>query len=289
MNNNSTISPSVFTTQQLSNNQFIKLAAFISNNYGIKMPENKKTTLQCRLQKRLKTLQIDNFSDYLDYVYSKEGQVNELMHMMDEVSTNKTDFFRENDHFIYLTKKVLPELTANMKATETFTIWSAGSSSGEEAYTIAFTLEEFQARNYSFDYKIFGTDISNRIIKQAVDAIYPEEKVEIIPVDLKKKYLLKSKNRENPTVRVKSKIRKKVTFNRQNLMEKQYNVPGDMDIIFCRNVLIYFNHETQERVLRKLVSKLKKGGYLFLGHSESITNMDLPLIRIKPTVFKKKF
>ena len=289
MNNNSMISPSTYTSQKLSYDQFLKLSAFISDNYGIKMPETKKTTLQCRLQKRLMVLQIDNFNDYLNYVFSKEGQINELVHMMDEVSTNKTDFFRESDHFDYLLKYVLPEFETGTESRKIFNAWSAGCSSGEEAYTIAFTIEEFMEQNNLFEYKIFGTDISSRIVQQAINAVYSEEKVDIIPVELKKKYLLKSKNREKPTVRVKSFIRDKVTFNRQNLMDDQYYVSAGMDVIFCRNVLIYFNYKTQMRVLQKLLSKLKKGGYLFLGHSESINNMDLPLTRIKPTIFKKTF
>lgn len=287
MSTNSSISPSVFTKQHLSKDQFRKLAEFISDNYGIKMPENKKTTLQCRLQRRLKKLQMNNFSDYLNYVFSKEGQNNELIYMMDEVSTNKTDFFRESDHFEFLRKIVLPDFVGNRKAMESLNIWSAGCSSGEEAYTIAFTLEGFQEIKGKFDYKIIGTDISSKIIKQAVDGIYPEEKVKIIPYEIKRKYLLRSKCRENPTVRIKPNIREKVSFFRQNLMDDRFDITGKMDIIFCRNVLIYFNRETQERVLQKLLDKLKKGGYLFLGHSETITNMDLPLHRIKPTVFTK--
>lgn len=287
MSTNSSISPSVFTKEHLSKDQFRKLAEFISDNYGIKMPENKKTTLQCRLQRRLKVLQIDNFSDYLEYLFSKEGQNHELIFMMDEVSTNKTDFFRENDHFDFFRNIILPAFVENKKALEPLNIWSAGCSSGEEGYTIAFTIEGFQERQGRFDYKIIGTDISSKIINQAVDGIYPEEKIKDIPYEIKKKYLLRSKNRENPTIRIKANIREKVSFFRQNLMDDSYEIPGTMDIIFCRNVLIYFNRPTQERVLHKLLGKLKKGGYLFLGHSETITNMDLPLHRIKPTIFTK--
>ncbi len=288
MQTNITASPSVFNLQELTSKQFEKLSTFISEYYGIKMPEAKKTTLQCRLQRRLKILQLDNFNDYLEYVFSKNGQINELAHMMNEVSTNKTDFFREIDHFNQLSQNILSEITACLKPGESLKIWSAGCSSGEEAYTIAFTIEEFMERNYTIDYKIYGTDISTRVIKQASDAIYQEEKVAVVPKEIKKKYMLRSKDRELSTVRVKPNIRDRVSFSRLNLMDNQYYVPADMDIIFCRNVLIYFDTITQEKVLRKLLGKLKKGGYLFIGHSESITSMDLPLLRIKPTVFKKK-
>jgi chemotaxis protein methyltransferase CheR len=281
-------SPAIYTLQQLTSDQFEKFSSFISQYYGIKMPEVKKTTLQCRLQRRLKKLQIDNFDDYMEYVFSKEGQKNELVHMMNEVSTNKTDFYREIDHFNQLSQHILSELTADLKSGGSLSIWSAGCSSGEEAYTIAFTMEEFIETHCAIDYKIYGTDISTKVIKQATDAIYQAEKVEVVPQEIKKKYLLRNKNREIFTVRVKPNIREKVSFSRLNFMDNHYNVPRDMDIIFCRNVLIYFDAITQKSVLQKMISKLKKGGYLFIGHSESLTNMDLPLDRIKPTIFKKR-
>lgn len=284
----SCINSSIFNLEQLSNSQFKKLSTYIFDNYGIKMPEEKKIILQSRLQKRLRELQIKNFKDYVDYVFSEEGQNYEVRHMIDVVSTNKTEFYREADHFKLLTNTILNELIACTKFQEPMNIWSAGCSSGEEAYTIAFTIEEFQEKNHSFDYKIYGSDISGRIIKQAVDAIYPDDKTSVIPPEIRKKYMLKSKEREKPTVRVKPEIRSKIIFNRENLIDDKYNIPNRMDIIFCRNVLIYFNRETQEIVLKKLLYKLKEGGYLFLGHSESITGMSLPLSRISPTIYKKE-
>jgi len=284
----SNILSAFLTSKELSKEQFLKLSSFITKYYGFKLPEIKRTTLQCRLLKRLRALEMDDFDEYIAYLFSKEGQSNELMYMMDEVSTNKTDFFREIDHFNLLAETILFELTASMRIPETIKIWSAGCSSGEEAYTIAFTLEEFRENNKTFDYKIYGTDISKRVVKEAVEAIYSEEKVAIVPENIKRKYMLRSRDRDNPSVRIKPNLREKTLFNRQNLMDTSYNVPDNLDIIFCRNVLIYFDSVTQEKVLRKLLGKLKKDGYLFLGHSESIANMDLPLVRLKPTVFKKK-
>ncbi|UCH14427.1 MAG: hypothetical protein JSV22_00315 [Bacteroidales bacterium] len=279
--------PTFLKLEQLTESQFNKLSKYIFENYGIKMPEEKKIILQCRLQKRLRELQIDSFKDYIDYVFSSDGQSKEVSHMIDVVSTNKTDFYREADHFKLLADNVLYELSSCPEFHEPMKIWSAGCSSGEEAYTIAFTIEEFHAKNHYFDYTIYGSDISFRIIKQAIEAIYREDKTTAIPMEIKRKYLLRSKDRNNPTVRVKPNIRNKIIFSRQNLMEEKYSIPDYLDIIFCRNVLIYFNRQTQEKVLNKLINKLKEGGYLFLGHSESITSMDLPLSRIKTTVFKK--
>ncbi len=278
----------VFNFGQLTQKQFEKLSSYIFNHYGIKMPEEKKVILECRLQKRLRDLQLDNFSDYVDYVFSAEGQSNEVVHMIDTICTNKTEFFRESEHFEILSNSVLYEIINNPQFQVPVNIWSAGCSSGEEAYTIAFVIEEFQEKNRFFNYKIYGSDISSRIIRQAIEAIYPEERTTGIPIEMKRKYFLRSKDRDKSKVRIKPSVRNKTVFRRQNLMDEKYDVPNNLDIIFCRNVLIYFNKPTQEIVLKKLVNKLKVGGYLFLGHSESIMGMNLPLIRIIPTIFKKE-
>ncbi len=271
---------------KLSNEDFDRLSNFIYSEYGIKMPPIKKVMLQSRLQKRLRDLNIVSFKDYVDFVFSKEGQDNEVIHMIDVVSTNKTDFFREPIHFDFLTNEGLPEMLQNQNHTLT-KIWSAGCSSGEEPYTISIVMQEFKEKNPGFDFSIFATDISSRILRSAVEAIYKENRVENLPLSIKRKYFLKSKDRDNPTVRVIPELRKKISFQRLNFMDNSYNVPDQYDIVFCRNVLIYFDRETQEKVISKLCSKLKVGGFFFLGHSESITNMQLPLKQIKPTIFRR--
>ncbi len=251
------------------------------------MPPIKRIMLQSRLQKRLKELNIPTFKDYCEYVFSKEGQNNEVIHMLDVVSTNKTDFFREPAHFDFLTSTALPELYKEQPVHKPIKIWSAGSSSGEEPYTIAIVLLEFASKNPGFDFSITGTDISTKILHKAISAIYREDRVVGIPYDLKKKYFLKSKDRVNPTVRIAPHVRQKVNFSRLNFMDSRYDLPDIFDIVFCRNVLIYFERETQENVINKICSKLRTGGYFFLGHSESIMNMNVPLVQIKPTIFRK--
>jgi chemotaxis protein methyltransferase CheR len=271
---------------KLSDHDFGRLSSFIFNNYGIKMPKAKQVMLQSRLQKRLRELSINNFKDYVDYVFSKEGQDNEVIHMIDVVSTNKTDFFREPGHFDYLHSTILPEFIEDNKY-RTFKVWSAGCSSGEEPYTIAISLNEFREKFGGPDFAIYATDISSRILKSAAEAIYKEPRIENIPLALKRKYFLKSKDRSNPTVRVIPELRKKVVFDRLNFMDSSFTVNETFDLIFCRNVLIYFERKTQEEVINKLCSKLKPDGYFFLGHSESITNMDVPMKQLKPTIFRK--
>jgi chemotaxis protein methyltransferase CheR len=285
--NNSNVSLGDIYKATLSNDDFKRLSTFIYKEYGIKMPEVKRTMLQSRLHKRLRELNMTNYKDYVDYVFSKEGQDNEVIHMIDVVSTNKTDFFREPVHFDFLHSTVLPELLRSDRPNRLIKLWSAGCSSGEEPYTLAMSLSDYMLEHPGFDYSILATDISSRILKSAVEAIYKENRIEMLPIQIKKRYLLRSKDRTVPTVRIIPELRRRVTFQRLNFMDNSYNVPDNMDIIFCRNVLIYFDRETQERVINKLCAKLKPDGFFFLGHSESITNFNVPLKQLKPTIFRK--
>jgi len=272
---------------KMTDDEFNRLSEFVYKQSGIKMPPAKKIMLQSRLQKRLRELKITSFKEYSDYVFSEDGLKNEIIHMLDVVSTNKTDFFREPVHFDFLNSHVLPEFLNENKNHNNFKVWSAGCSSGEEPYTIAITLNEFKNENSKFDYSILGTDISSQILQKAVQAIYKEERIANIPIEIKRKYFLKSKDRINKTVRVAQTLRGKAHYQRLNFMSDSYNLPDLFDVIFCRNVLIYFNRETQEQVINRLCAKLKSGGYLFIGHSESILGMSVPLEQIKPTIFRR--
>lgn len=269
----------------MSSADFNRLSSFISQEFGIKLPPVKKTMLQGRLQKRLRTLDILSFRDYVSFVLSDEGKKSELIHMIDVVTTNKTDFFRENNHFEFLKDKALPAY--HSKNNDIFRVWSAGCSSGEEPYTLGIVLQEFADTHSGFNYQIMGTDISSRILEKANMAIYGMERVQVIPMALKKKYFLRSKDKSNPSVRVVPRLRQKVRFSRLNFMDHQYKMDVRFDAIFCRNVLIYFDKPTQEKVISRQLVHLKPGGYFFLGHSESIMNMDLPLVQVRPTVFRK--
>jgi len=271
---------------KMSPAEFSKISAFIFTEYGIKLPPAKKTMLESRLQKRLRELNISSFKSYFDYVFSNEGRKEELINMVNVITTNKTDFFREADHFDYLSKNVLPEWIRENPG-RTMKFWSAGCSSGEEPYTISMVMNDYSACYPPIDYSIFATDLSTDVLNKAITAVYHEDRIEALPLTIKRKYFLKSKDATNRTVRISPELRKKVMFQRLNFMDGIYNVPSPFDVIFCRNVLIYFSKETQEEVIKKLVSKLKTGGYFFLGHSESVTHMNVPLFQIKPTIFKK--
>lgn len=272
--------------QDLSETDFHKLAAFIYDNYGIKLPITKKIMLESRLKPRLRINNMSSYKEYSQFILSGKCGEAEIINMIDLVSTNKTDFYRESAHFDFMKEVILPE-HYNNHSERPFKVWSSASSSGEEAYTTAIVINEFLEGKRSFDFSILGTDISTRIIEKAAIAIYPIDRVDVIPLSQKKKYLLRSKDTENPTVRIVPELRAKTRFQRLNLMDNSYDVPKDFDVIFCRNVLIYFDRETQEKVISKLCYHLRKGGYFFLGHSESISGYDVPLKQIKPTMFQK--
>ena len=275
-----------FMPAKLNSKDFARLSEFITKEFGIKMPDIKRIMLQSRLQKRLKELSFDSFSDYVEYLFSKKGMEEEVLHMIDVVSTNKTDFFRENVHFEYLLNTLLPDRFPP-GTRGCLKIWSAGCSSGEEPYTLAIVLAEYRLKNPMMDFLIYGTDISTRMLKTAYQAIYREDRTDNIPLELKTKYFLRSKNREDKKVRIVPELREKVIFTRMNLIDEYYSVPFVFDVIFCRNVLIYFEREMQEKIILKLCSKIRKEGYLFLGHSESVAGLNLPLKHLQPAILMK--
>jgi len=270
---------------RMTDKDFDKLSRLIYSDYGIKMPASKKTMLEGRLRKRLNVYNMSSFEEYCNYLFSPEGMDKELIHMIDVVSTNKTDFFREAAHFSFMQDQLLPLFRE--RGNGALKIWSSAASTGEEPYTIAITIEEFLQERRDFDYSIYCTDISTQVLQKGILGIYEAQRVANIPLELKRKYFLKSKDATQPKVRVVPELRKKCSFDRLNLMDKRYDTPSDFDIIFCRNVLIYFDKPTQEEVINKLCQRLKTGGYLFLGHSESITGISAPLKTIKPTIYQK--
>jgi chemotaxis protein methyltransferase CheR len=210
--------------------------------------------------------------------------------MIDAVTTNKTDFFREPKHFDYLVRSALPELLQARPSAvlKTFRFWSAGCSTGAEPYTLGMVLSEFAESATGFEYTIIATDISRRVLEEANAGIYTEEMVAPIPLPLRKKYLLRSKNPQENAVRISSGIRSKVRFGRLNFMEDSFGLRQNVDVIFCRNVLIYFDRSTQEQVVNRLCRHLHTGGYLFIGHSETLNGLSVPLTQIYPTIYRRR-
>lgn len=274
---------------EFSPQSFARFAQFITHELGIKMSEEKITMLRGRLMRRLRVLQMSSLNEYQSYLFDSPHAEEELVHFIDAVTTNKTDFFREPQHFDYLRRTVLPAFLEEYDCSQRFTLWCAGCSSGEEAYTQAMVLEWFANQHPGFHYAILATDISTRVLEKAQNGIYPEEIVEPIPAEMRRAFLLKSKNRDEKKVRIAPALRSKISFHRLNFMDKEYGVRNLFDVIFFRNVMIYFDKTTQETVLNKLCGNLKPGGFLFVGHSESINALQVPVVQVSSSVFRKPY
>lgn len=283
---------SCIDTYAISDRDFSRLGRLIQTELGIKMPPSKKFLLQTRLQKRLRSLGMKSFSEYCDYLSSQEGKEKELIHMFDLVTTNKTDFFREPRHFDYLLHTALPELArlgAGIK--KNLVVWSAGCSTGEEPYTIAMIIREFAERHPGFNFLIIATDVSTRVLAAAERGIYDEERIAPIPMEFRKKYLLRSRDRTKRLVKIAPELRSLVRFRRLNFMAEDFGFRELMDIIFCRNVFIYFDRETQERLVNRFSRHLAHGGYFFIGHCDTLADtmarIDIPLVQAAPAVYRK--
>jgi chemotaxis protein methyltransferase CheR len=270
----------------LSGRDFDRLSRFIYRECGIKMPPAKKVMLETRLQKRLRALELSSFSAYCDLVLNGTGSEQELTAMLDLVTTNKTDFFREPEHFDYLANRLLPEWFSRHGGRR-LQVWSAGCSSGEEPYTLAMVLSEFAADHPGFDFRILASDISTRVLDKARLAVYEEERVLPVPPAMKTRYLLRGKGSSAGLVRIAPELRSLVSFRRINFMDRDFGLRDQMDVIFCRNVIIYFDRQTQEELLNKFHGQLRPGAHIFMGHSETLSGLDVPLTMVHPTIYRR--
>ncbi len=280
----------LFTIPQISEKDFSRLSQFIHTGYGIKMPPHKKDMLQARLLKRLRTLHMNSFDQYCSYLFSQNG-TNEIASMVNEVTTNKTDFFREPEHFEFFKNVILKDYIKenDKKRNMIFSVWSAGCATGEEAYTLAMILRDFQTLHPGFKFLVTGTDVSTNVLNKARTAIYSDEKAKHIPVYIKMRYLMRNKDRNKSQVRIIPQLRSRVLFKEMNLMEQNFQCVGPVHIIFCRNVIIYFDKKTQEKLIRAFYNHLPSGGYLFMGHSETILKFPLPFVPVRPTIYQKPY
>jgi chemotaxis protein methyltransferase CheR len=274
---------------RLSARSFSRLAQFITSELGIKMPEAKVPMVQSRLMRRVRELGFDSLDRYTDYFFNSPEATEERVQFINAITTNKTDFFRESVHFEFLTSTVLPAFVASagISSVRSLRAWSAGCSSGEEPYTLAMVLSEFASRNRGFDFSILGTDVSTRVLERAQTGIYEESLIAPVPRELRAKYLLRSKDPARKVVRIVSELRRTVTFERLNFMNASYNIKGPFEIVFFRNVMIYFDRETQEKVINRICRHLNAGGYLFIGHSETLASLDVPAVPAGPAIYRK--
>jgi len=266
---------------ELTKKQYQRISRVVYNLSGISLGEGKLPLVKSRLLKRLRALGLDSYREYLDYLENNDnGQ--ELSYMIDLLTTNKTSFFREIAHFEYLRKKVLPEMNK-----QRLRIWSAGCSSGEEPFSIAILLAEEIEEIYRKDIKILATDLSRRMLAVAKHGIYSRGTLAEVPKEILSKYFEPTDNGTNGTYRLKEEIRSLVKIAYLNLLNS-WPMKGPFQIIFCRNVMIYFDRKTQERLVNRFYDYLAPGGYLFVGHSESLSGISHRFNYKQPAVYRKE-
>ena len=272
----------------LSDRHFRSIAEFIEGQVGIKLPAGKRLMLEGRLHKRVRALNYSDLNEYVEDLFDGGQPDTELIHLIDCVTTNKTDFFREPSHFAFMKNVAVPELLGlRGRGSAALKIWSAACSTGMEAYTTAIVLDDMLRTGSRFRFRILGTDISTSVLDVAKAGIYTREMIAPVPDELARRYFLSSRDRLRAEVRVVPELRRSTNFMRMNLVDPVYPVDRDVDIIFCRNVLIYFEKHTQRKVVDRLRTHLRPGGYLMVGHSESMVHNGLTgLTQIQPTIFK---
>jgi len=262
--------------------EYEQFRTLIYQESGISLNDNKQTLLVSRLSKRLRTLKLDSFQAYYDLIAGQTDS-DEFTLLLDLVSTNKTDFFREPKHFDFLREAILPTLGS----TRSIRIWSAASSSGEEPYTIAMTLYDAVPDPEQWNFKILASDISTRMLARAASGVYEEDRVRALPKEIVERHFLKGVGDRAGMVKIKPHLAQMVRFRRINLMDDAYPINAPLDLVFCRNVMIYFDRPTQAQLVTKFYRYLKPGGFLFIGHSESLQQLDQPLTAVAPTIYQK--
>lgn len=274
----------------LSLRDFKRIADLIGGEVGIKLPPAKRLMIEGRLRKRVRALGLSGLEAYSAYLFQGDGLRAERPHLINAVTTNKTDFFREPEHFDVLEQRLVPALLELRRSERQplLKIWSAASSTGAEAYTLAMVLADVVAQRHDFRFAILGTDISTSVLEQGERAVYPTELVAPVPPAKQQRYLMHArKPGARPEVRIVPELRRLVQFARLNLMDASYPFDRDVDVIFLRNVLIYFDKADQEKVIIRLVEHLRPGGYLILGHSESMIGTAVTMRQVAPAVFQK--
>ncbi|MCX7679724.1 MAG: protein-glutamate O-methyltransferase CheR [Spirochaetes bacterium] len=267
----------------LGDTEFEYFRNIVYRESGIRLTELKKALVQARLTKRLRQLKINSFTEYCDYV--KHNYYNEIENLINCITTNKTDFFREARHFEFIKQYLIPQWCEKKK--RRIRIWSAGCSTGEEPYSIAIILREhFQPIDVS-DVKILATDIDTEVIEKGKRGIYSADAVADVPRELATKYFLKGKGTNEGLFKIKDIVKNMVYFRKLNLLDEKYPMKGKFDLIFCRNVIIYFDRETQRMVFDKFYEYIENDGFLFVGHSETLTGLTSKFALVTNSIYRK--
>ena len=267
-------------TAELTDIQFQKICGLVYDTSGIKLKKGKEALVRARLMKRLRALNMRNISEYLKLIESNSG-ASELDSLIDVMTTNKTSFFREIEHFNFLRHTVLPDLNG-----QRLRFWSAACSSGEEPYSLAMLLQRCLPDIARRDVLILATDISRQMLEKAQKAVYPEKSIQENSVQPYRRFFVKLRNGDHRQVQVVQEVRELVRLAWLNLLEK-WPMKGPFNVVFCRNVMIYFDRQTQQKLIDRFWQLLSPGGYLFVGHSEGLSGVKHRFEYVKPAIYRK--
>lgn len=270
----------MMTQLSITDQEFSLFQSLIYRIAGISLADSKKILLIGRLQRRLREHRLTNFSDYYRLVTNRAYAV-ELQTMVDLLTTNETYFFRESRHFDFLREEIL----SRRPLSRGFRIWSAASSSGEEAYSMAMIIAETLPPTTQWE--VFGSDISTQVLAKARAGHYPIERNEGIPEACRRKYCVHGAEEQGKTFMIAPALRQRVRFAQVNLTQPIASQGGLFDVIFLRNVMIYFDADTKRKVVANLIPHLQQGGYLIVGHSESLNGITDKLSPLRPTIYRK--
>lgn len=274
-----------FQQKVMSPEQYEYIRKLVYDQSRINLGNDKLDLVTARLNKRLRETKLGSIQEYIDFLNANES---ELENLLDIISTNHTFFFREIQHFEFMQTTALPQLHeyALKNHDTSFRLWCAASSSGDEPYSLGIQMNEY-FKNKNFNWEMQATDISNRVLARAKSGIFPEERLKEVRDDLLRIYFQKGFGTQEGFFRVKEILRDKINFFRLNLIDPKFPFQKPFHVIFCRNVMIYFDRPTQEVLVNRLASLLVPGGYLMIGHSESLTGVNHPLKSVKPAVYQK--
>lgn len=285
MSNATTAALALPERSRISPAAFVRLARFMQEHAGVKLPPNKRLLVETRLSRCLRAAGCDNLDDYCNYVLSDAAHPEHRDQLIGALTTHKTDFFREPAHFDVIAGMILPQFVA--EGVSEVRCWSAAASNGMEAYTLAMVIADYAEREGGPEFSILASDIDVHMLAEARRGVYPLEAFDPVPGPLRRKYVRRANDPARTEGRIVPDLRRRIAAARVNLMDARYPVGRPMDLVLCRNVLFYFDKPVQAEVVSRLCDAVRPGGYLVLGHSESVGRADVPLLPVGNTVFRR--
>jgi chemotaxis protein methyltransferase CheR len=271
--------------------RFDRFSKMVQESIGVQLPASKQVMVESRLRRRIIELGLGTVDEYFRHLFDNGALSAELDTIFDAVTTNKTDYFREAEHFIHLTERIIPARLSKRQATgrsSMFKVWSAAASTGAEAYTAAMVLADRESRRGAFEWRILGTDINRKVLIEAKRAVYSDAVIRPVPSAFRDRFLMRGQGQQKGNWRVVPSLRRRVNFQKMNLMDTHYPVDRDLDVIFLRNVLIYFSEADQARVIAQLAGHLAHSGHLIVGHAEGMVVRHPSLRQVAPAVYRKE-